>query len=512
MRLRSFTIVLLSLLIFSPMASSSLEAAEKQPNFLVILCDDLGYGDLACFGHPHIKTPHLDKLASQGVKMTACYSSSPVCSPSRAGLLTGRTPNRTGVYDWIPEDHPVHLPRKEISLATILKTVGYETAHVGKWHCNGFFNNEKHPQPNDHGFDHWYSTQNNASPSHENPKNYVRNGKEVGEEKGFACQLTATEGINWLKGRKDSTKPFFLHVCFHEPHEPVASPKAMVDKYMSVAKTRDEAQYFANVENMDAAVGRLMATLDELKLDKNTLVYFTSDNGPETLNRYRTANRSYGSPGPLRGMKLHIYEGGIRVPGIVRMTGKIPEGVEHDEPICALDLFPTFCTLSGAKQPTDREYDGTDLTPLVQGQDLIRDKPLFWHYYRSKSKPCVAMRDGDWKIVAYWDAPWIYGTRGMAYSNVSKEVVDYIKSAKLVDFELYNLSNDLKETTDLAKSHPEKLDEMKKKVVAKYLEVQKESPVWSDEELESYKKIQMQRVQERRRLLEQKRKEKAKVK
>src|SRR5262249_48953055 len=277
-------------------------------NILIILCDDLGYGDLACFGHPSIRTPNLDKLASQGMRLTSCYSASPVCSPSRAGLLTGRNPTRSGVYSWIAPDNPMHLPASEITLATLLRRIGYRTAHVGKWHLNGAFNSSKQPQPGDHGFDHWFSTQNNAAPNHENPKNFVRNGKAVGKMEGFSCQIVADEAINWLKSGRDSPNPFFLFVCFHEPHELIASPPDLVKSYPA-AKNEDQAQYFANVTNMDLAVGRLLKTLDDLGTADNTVVLFTSDNGPETLNRYKTARRSYGSPGPLRGMKLWLFEG-----------------------------------------------------------------------------------------------------------------------------------------------------------------------------------------------------------
>ncbi|MCH2602617.1 MAG: sulfatase-like hydrolase/transferase [Pedosphaera sp.] len=275
---------------------SAKDSKDSRPNFVVILCDDLGYGDLACYGHPHIKTPHLDKLATQGMRLTSCYAAAPVCSPSRAGMLTGRTPNRSGVYNWIPGNHVMHLRKDEVTVAGILKASGYDTAHVGKWHCNGKFNSPAQPQPGDHGFNHWFATQNNAAPSHKNPRNFVRNGKSVGPMEGYACQLVVDEGVDWLRNGRDKQKPFFLFTCFHEPHEPVASPGKMTAGYSEVARNKLEAEYFANVENMDAAVGKLMAALDELKLADNTLVFFTSDNGPETLRRYGGAARSFGSP------------------------------------------------------------------------------------------------------------------------------------------------------------------------------------------------------------------------
>ncbi|HUG18643.1 MAG TPA: sulfatase [Planctomycetaceae bacterium] len=452
--------------------------AAEQPNFVVILCDDLGYGDLACFGHPHIETPNLDKLASQGVKLTDCYSAAPVCSSSRAGLLCGKTPNRLGVYDWIPAGHVVHLRKQDTTIATFLKNAGYETAHVGKWHCNGKFNSPEQPQPGDHGFNHWFSTQNNAAPRHENPNNFVRNGEKVGPLEGFACQLVADEGIDWLKHKRDKTKPFFLFTCFHEPHEPVESPADLVAKYEPVAKTRDEAQYFANVENIDLAVGKLMTALDEQKLAENTLVFFTSDNGPETLDRYRGANRSYGSPGKMRAMKLHIYEGGIRVPGIARWPGKIEAGTVSDIPVAGFDLLPTFSELAEVAIPETLDPDGTSLVPLLKDQKLVRSRPMFWHYYRSLSVPCAALRDGDWKIVARWDAPHIYTARHPQGNNVTAWTQAQIKTAKLVEFELYNLRTDPSESNDLASSQPEILSKLRSAIVTRYAQMQQESPEW----------------------------------
>lgn len=472
----SLVLFLLVLSLFPSAANSA-----DRPNFLVILCDDLGYGDLGCYGHPVIKTPHLDKLAGEGIRFTDCYSSAPVCSSSRAGLLTGQTPDRVGVYDWIPDGHVMHLPADRTTVATFLKNGGYSTAHVGKWHCNGKFNSDAQPQPDDHGFQHWFSTQNNAIPRHQNPGNFVRNGKEVGKLEGFSCQLVAEEGIQWLKSGRDAANPFFLFVCFHEPHEPIESPSELVDEYLPQAKNRDEAQFYANVTNMDRAVGRLMQTLDELKLAEDTLVFFTSDNGPETLNRYRTANRSYGSPGPLRGMKLHIYEGGIRVPGILRWKGHVqPAQVSH-EPVAGFDLLPTFCEMAGADLPDELPLDGQSLVPLLSGKNVKRTQPLYWHYYRSLSVPCAALRDGDWKIVARWDAPHIYTEGGPRGRNVTPWTMEVIKTAQLNEFELYNLKDDLAEEHDLAESQPEVLNRLKSSILARYKVVQEAGPVWEFE-------------------------------
>ena len=262
--------------LWAPCRAFVVNEAARKTNFLIILADDLGYGDVGCFGNRTIKTPNLDRLASQGIRLTSCYAAPPVCSPSRAGLLTGRTPSRVGVYDWIPAGHPMHLPRNEITVATLLQQAGYATCHVGKWHCNGEFNSPEQPQPGDHGFDHWFSTQNNAAPTHHNPVNFVRNGVPVGRLEGYSSHIVAGEAIHWLKDLRDPAKPFFLYVCFHEPHEPVDSPPELVAQYPE-AKKRGEALYYANVSNMDRAVGRLMRALDEMKLAENTLVFFTSE-------------------------------------------------------------------------------------------------------------------------------------------------------------------------------------------------------------------------------------------
>lgn len=447
-------------------------APQKRPSFVVILCDDLGYGDLSCFGHPHIRTPNLNRLAERGMRLTSCYSSAPVCSSARAGLLTGRTPSRVGVYDWIPNNHVVHLRKEEVSVATLLHRAGYSTAHVGKWHCNGKFNQAAQPQPGDHGFEHWYSTQNNASPTHQNPNNFVRNGKPVGPQEGFSCQLVADESIRWLEDGRDKDKPFFLFTCFHEPHEPVASPRDLVDSYKKVARNEDEAQYFANVTNMDAAVGRIVKKLDDLELS-NTLVIFTSDNGPETLKRYRGAGRSYGSPGDLRGMKLWMYEAGIRVPGIVCWPGHVEKGQVVDEPVCGLDILPTLCELANVKVPTDRAYDGSSVTAVLNGTELKRPRPLYWHYYRALGVPKAAMRVGDWMILGHRSAgPKTPG------GNVDAKSMAVIAEETLSKFELYNLNSDLSQKKDLAESEPERLVELKKQLIARHKEVRDEGVKW----------------------------------
>jgi len=426
-------------------------ADTPRTNFVVVLCDDLGYGDIGCFGHPHIKTPNLDKLAGEGLRLTDCYAAAPVCSPSRSGLLTGRIPNRVGIYDWIPAQSPMHLMQKEVTVARLLKDAGYQTCHVGKWHCNGHFNSPEQPQPGEHGFDHWFSTQNNAGPSHKNPVNFVRNGQPVGLIEGYSSQIIVDEAMNWLK-RRDSTRPFLLMVWLHSPHEPIATATSFADQYKSVAETPEQADYFGNVTQLDHEVGRLMKRLDDDGLRDSTLVYFSSDNGPETLKRYPTGTRSYGVPGPLRGMKLHMYEGGLRVPGILRWPGHAKAGQTVSTPVASYDLLPTLCEIAGAKPPTDRALDGASLLPLLDGKPVARSKPLYWQYDRAiGGDNRVAMRDGDWKLLA---------------------------NADLSKFELYNLRTDLAEKTDLAASKPTKLADLSAKLRKLHAEVKAESPTW----------------------------------
>ena len=424
------------------------EISGSRPNIVIVLCDDLGFGDLSCYGHPHIKTPHLDKFAAEGMKLTDCYAAAPVCSPARAGMLTGRTPYRCGIYDWIPANSPMHLRRPELTVATMLRDSGYATCHTGKWHCNGKFNSPEQPQPDDHGFEHWFSTQNNARPTHHNPKNFVRNGEPAGQLQGYSSELIVQEAIDWLGTKPDRSRPFCLFVWFHAPHEPIAT----APRFMKMYEGKKEAIYYGNVTQMDHEFGRLMKTLDEMELREKTFVMFTSDNGPETLNRYRGANRSFGSSGPLRGMKLHMYEGGIRVPGIIRWPGRTKPDSECHEPVNGTDILPSLCEMAGVEVPAGRTIDGTSFLPLLQGAKLKRKVPLYWRYDRALSKPfTAAMREGDWKILA---------------------------DNEMTKFELYNLREDIAENHNLADIQTERLAAMKKTLAKLHAEIDAEGPNW----------------------------------
>ncbi|WP_321373373.1 sulfatase-like hydrolase/transferase [uncultured Draconibacterium sp.] len=475
------TITIISLLSVALLSCKTGEK-ETKPNIVVILCDDLGYGDLSSFGHSFIETPNLDKLAEEGIKCTSFYSAAPVCSPSRAGLLTGRSPNRAGIYDFIPgpkksEDcrDLVHLQAHEKTIPAMLKTVGYSTCLSGKWHCSSYFNSEKQPTPGYFGFDHWFATHNNAAPSHENPKNFVRNGEDVGQLEGFSCQLVVDEALNWLK-EKEADNPFYLQVCFHEPHEPVASPQMIVDKYMPKAENENQAQYFANVENMDKAVGRLISYL-EANYSENTLVVFSSDNGPETLNRYSRAKRSYGSPGPLKGMKLWTTEAGFRVPGVLYWLGKETFNGTSDAVISSLDFMPTFAEISGAKLP-DVELDGQSMMPLIETGRMERIKPLTWAFYDAINERRVAMRTDDWKIMCSLKSE---DTTMVRLHNIYDGNLPMIKNAEMTDFVLYNMKQDISESSDVSEEYPEKFEEMKELLKAEYGNLLDGSFVWNRE-------------------------------
>lgn len=426
--------------------ASSLAAA--QPNMILFLADDLGYGDLACYGHPVIKTPNLDAFAKQGVRLTQCYAGSAVCSPSRSALLTGRTPHRNGVYTWIAEGAEVHLRTSEVTLPRLLKTAGYSTCHSGKWHLNGLFNNPAQPQPGDHGYDWWMATQNNAAPTHENPNNFARNGQPVGQMQGYSAPLVAAEAITWLKEKRDASRPFFLAVWTHEPHYPIKSDPKFKALYPDLA---DDVQkeHHANVTQMDHAFGMLMQALEEQKLVDSTFVFFTSDNGPEG-DGVKTPGR--GSSGGLRGRKRDVHEGGIRVPGMARWPGKIPAGSTSNVPVIGSDVFPTMLGLAGVEAPKDRVIDGVNVLPALEGKAtrIERPQPLFWRLHMAPNAK-FAMRVDDWKILA---------------------------DESLASFELYNLKDDPQETTDLKDNEPARLAALKEQLIQHNTAINAEGPDW----------------------------------
>jgi arylsulfatase A len=423
------------------------EGGTNRPNIVVFLTDDQGWGDLGCYGHPRIQSPNLDKFAEQGMLFTQCYAACAVCSPSRSAILTGRTPYRNGVWRWIPAGSRYHLRKSEITIAHLLRERGYATCHAGKWHLNGKFNSSDQPQPDDHGYDWWLATQNNAHPNHLNPTNYVRNRQATGKLEGPSAVLAVEEAIRWLKEEKKENQPFFLTLWTHEPHQPIESADPFMEPYKEI---EDEGirQHHGNITQLDHAFGLLMQALDQLGETNNTLVVFTSDNGPEGAG---TRGRTRGSTGGLRGRKRHTHEGGIRVPGIIRWPGHIPAGSICETPIIGSDLFPTICELAGIPLPDDRVIDGTSIVRLFTGGTIQRDQPLYWRNHLAPEKYKVGLREGDWKIVG---------------------------SDDLTKFELYNIKNDWQETTDLAEQYPQRFAQLRQRLIDHDRAVLADGPDW----------------------------------
>jgi arylsulfatase A len=425
---------------------NSLSASER-PNIVVLLSDDLGYQDIGCYGGP-VTTPTLDRLAANGTRFTEFYSGCAVCSPSRATLLTGRHHIRTGVYSWISDaSQKSHLLKREITLAEILKDAGYATAHVGKWHLGLPTKDRNKPTPDEHGFDHWFATWNNAEPSHKNPANFIRNGTPVGEIKGYSCQIVVDEAIDWLQKHRDPRAPFFLNVWFHEPHSRIAAPDDIVRQYGTL--TDKAAVYSATIDNTDRAIARLLARIAEIDSPENTLIIYASDNGSYRDDR----------TGGLRGKKGQNWEGGIRVPGIVCWPGTIPAGRVLSEPAGLVDVVPTVCGLLGIAKPRDRHLDGSDLSPLLTGapQAFDRHQPLFWHL--QKSRPIVVMRDGNYCLVADPDYE-------LSTINLFDEAwIPQIKSGTYTRFQLFDLANDPQQQRDISSQQPAALARLKSKML-----------------------------------------------
>ena len=424
-------------------------AAQNQPNVVILLADDLGYKDVGCYGGL-VKTPAIDQLAKDGVRFTDFYSGCAVCSPSRATLLTGRHHIRTGVYSWISDEgQNSHLLLRERTIAEILKDRGYSTAHVGKWHLGLPTKNRSKPTPSHHGFDYWFTTWNNASPSHKNPNNFIRNGQAVGPLEGYSCQLVADEAIDWLENHRHPKAPFFLNLWFHEPHAPIAAPDEIVSTY---GELKDRAAiYSGTIDNTDRAISRVVEKLKTMGVRENTLVIYASDNG--SYRDDRTGN--------LRGRKGSNWDGGIRVPGIFSWPGVIIKNSTVKNPAGLVDVLPTLCGLLHLEAPQDRVIDGSDLSPLLRGEpvEFKRHQPMFWHL--QKSRPIVAMRDGDFSLVANPDYE-------IPTSNMFQERwIPRVKDGGYKDFQLFDLSKDPGQTQNIASEYPELL----KKLKAKLLEI-----------------------------------------
>jgi len=448
---------------------------KDRPNIIVLLADDMGYSDLGCYDSPYIQTPNLDKLAGEGMRFTDCYAGAPLCSPARAALLTGRIPARTGVYSFIPSDvepirHPMHLRTTEVTIASLLSHAGYDTSHFGKWHLNSSMDPVwGQPQPNDHGFGYYFGvcgkSVNLATGKRLNPNNYWENGSFVGTTyTGYPCEVVVNKAMGWLESGWNKNKPFFMQVCFNEPHNPILEAVDQPADIMAMYPppiAEANACYFATVTNLDRHIGRFLDKLNELHLRENTFVVFLSDNGP--LRDY--------SQNPLRGYKNECYEGGIRVPGIIRWPGHAKPAAVCNEPISFMDFAPTFCQMANIDMPTDRAIDGTSFLPVFKGKRIYRKTPLFWYFYREF--PQAAMRQGDWVMIARLDAD-------AAEHRLHCSDMYFIKEKQLISFELYNIRKDIGQENDLATLETKRFDAMKKKMMQMHQNVISEGYTWPD--------------------------------
>lgn len=420
---------------------------SKTPNFIVIFTDDQGYEDIGCFGSPKIKTPHLDKLAAEGRKFTSFYSANSVCSPSRAALMTGCYPTRVSVPGVLFPRHKEGLNPDEITIAEVLKTKGYATSCIGKWHIG----HKPKFLPTRQGFDSYYgipySNDMTIDPEaklaadinlregftldrikNEKPKKnlvpLMRN-EEVIE---YPCdQTTLTkryteEAVKFIEKNED--KPFFLYLPHTMPHIPLFASKKFKGK-------SDRGPYGDTIEEIDWSVGEIMKALRKNNLDENTLVIYTSDNGPWKLKEGRG-----GSAHPLRGYKFQTYEGGMRVPCIMSWKGKIPSGTVCDEIGATIDLLPTFANLAGAKIPDDRIIDGKNIWPIISGEKGARSPHEIYYYY--KGNRLESARQGKWKVRR--------------------------SGKKSQSVELYDLDNDIAESKNLSQKKPELIETILKKM------------------------------------------------
>ncbi len=454
-----------SVLSFIPLLNSTSKdlKIKKKPNILILLADDMGYAELGCYGGIS-HTPNLDKLAQKGIRFSDFYAGAPNCSPSRSALLTGKSPVRTGMYNYRPPGHPMHLQRNELTLANLLKTQGYQTALFGKWHLGCLPQDEKlnQPQPDDHGFDFYFATENNAEPSHFNPVNFVKNGKMTGNLNGYSCQLVADEAISWIEKSNYNRDPFFMYVAFHEPHASTqwTAPPELVNNYNQFPER--EANCYANVQNLDSAAGRIINHLIDKNLFDNTIIIFASDNGS-----YR-----HNANGKLKAVKSYLYEGGIRVPAIVHWPSLISKpGALISQPAGLIDIMPTLNDFLEIQTEEKLDTDGTSILSLLEGKNFVRSQPLYWFFYRTS--PEIAVRVDNYMIMGK-DEDMIPRTHEFSAPDML-----YIKNMTIKDYELYDLTNDISQSKNILNECSD-ADSYKKQIDKKLEEIQEKGYYWDN--------------------------------
>ncbi|MBI4578541.1 MAG: sulfatase-like hydrolase/transferase [Planctomycetes bacterium] len=367
-------------------------APARGPNMVILYADDMGHGDAGCYGCRDIRTPHIDALAAEAVRFTHYYSAAPICSPSRAALLTGRYPIRAGVpsnVSSLPGDPG--MPTTELTVAELARSRGYATALIGKWHL-GFSSGTK---PNDQGFDEFFGFHAGCVDfySHmfywQDPPHHdlYHNHEEIHEEGTYMTDIVAREATRFIEAHRD--RPFLVYVAFNAPHYPMQAPERLRRMYADLAPER--AIYAAMVTGLDEAIGKIVDALRRAGLDDQTFVFFASDNGATTEMR---GNGRGGSNAPYRGHKFSLFDGGIHLPAIVRWPGHVPRGEVREQLVCGIDVLPTVAEIVGAPAPTDRKIDGLSLVPILTKSDAPGHDALFWAQGGQR-----AVRQGRWKLV-----------------------------------------------------------------------------------------------------------------
>ncbi len=413
---------------------------NKTPNFIIFLTDDQGYNDVGCFGSPDIKTPNLDKMAKEGMKFTNFYAQ-PVCGPSRAALLSGSYPIRIGEPGNTKALH-TQLHTKELTIAEILKPKGYKSACIGKWHAGEGVGQ----MPLEQGFDYYYGT-----PSFNGYTKFIEDVpfrckvlenrdtiKTINtvEEMGQLTKMYTEKSVEFIKENKD--QPFFLYLAHNMPHVPLGASEAFRGK-------SEEGFYGDVIEELDWSMGQIQKVLKELELDENTIVIFTSDNGPWIEEKI---GDHAGNAFPLKGYKMQTWEGGIRVPGIMQWKGHIPEGIESTEIVTTMDFLPTFAELAKAKLPKNLVVDGKSFKNVVLKNRVSKHKYFYYYAYSHLQ----AVRDKQYKLVL----PRIEKPKDLQWWARKIDAV--------AEVQLFDLANDKEEQFNLADKYPEKVSELMKAI------------------------------------------------
>ena len=419
--LRKLILVTVALAAITPNLPGESQGAEPRPNIIVIMADDLGYGDTSVYDG-WVKTPQLERMAAGGMTFTDFHTNSSVCSPTRAAFLTGRYQQRVGIVDVVARhlDTPGLSP-SQASLPRLLKSAGYRTALQGKWHLGM----EKEFNPVHHGFDEFRGYLDGYIDYHSH-KNSWHNGMEIEDQEGYSTHLITGNSLRFIEANRD--RPFFLLVAHEAVHLPFQTPADTPDKREAIPKgerwSRDRIRpkYKIMLEEMDKGIGEILDKLNSLEIAENTLVFFLSDNG------------AIGAGGnePFRGGKFSHYEGGHRVPAIAWWPGKIAAGSKSDATVMGMDFLPTALDLAGIPAPAERPLDGTSMKDLLLGGSKFPDRKLFFGY---EPKLGTAMRDGDWKMI--------------------------VKGEKR---ELYNLADDIGERSNLVEKFPERAESMAEQI------------------------------------------------